>query len=165
MERIKHHVKNALGSEKALPVLGGLSFAESFIVPIITDPFLVLVIAARPARWIRAVLVTTVSSVGGALAAYALGYFFWGIVGESILNYFHAGEAFTKMSSLAVKGAFLFPLIGTMMPIPFKITAIVAGVFGLNPILFALAAFIGRGARYLFVGYTTAFATKKITQK
>lgn len=165
MEKFKYRVKNALASRKALPVLGGLSFAESFILPILTDPFLVLVIASHPKRWARAVLVTSVTSVAGALCAYALGHFFWDAVGLSVLDFFHAHEAFARMSSLAIRGAFIFPLIGTITPIPFKITAIVSGVFGLNPVLFALAALIGRGGRYLFVGYTTAFATEKFSRK
>lgn len=165
MEKIKHRIKSALSSQKALPLLGSLSFAESFIVPIITDPFLVLVIAANPRRWARAVSVTTLMSVAGALCAYALGHFFWDAVGQSILDFFHANDAFARMSSLAVRGAFIFPLIATVMPFPFKITAIVSGVFGLNPVLFALAALVGRGGRYLFVGYTTAFATEKFSKK
>ena len=55
--------------------LAGLSFAESSFFPIPPDVMLAPMTLARPASWHRLAFITTLTSVLGGLAGYAIGYF------------------------------------------------------------------------------------------
>jgi membrane protein YqaA with SNARE-associated domain len=55
--------------------LGGLSFAESSFFPIPPDVMLAPMTLARPEAAMRLALLTTLTSVAGGIAGYAIGYF------------------------------------------------------------------------------------------
>ena len=62
------------GHPHAERYLAGLSFAESSFFPIPPDVMLAPMTLAKPAHGWRFALVTTVASVAGGLAGYAIGY-------------------------------------------------------------------------------------------
>ena len=130
--------------------LGAMSFAESSFFPVPPDVMLIpMCVADRGKAW-RFALVTTVTSLLGGIAGYAIGLFLFEAVRPLIvdLGYWDAYEKgriwFENWGVWAV-------LIAGFSPIPYKIFTIAAGVATLNLPAFILASFIGRGARFFLV--------------
>jgi membrane protein YqaA with SNARE-associated domain len=130
--------------------LGGLSFAESSFFPIPPDVMLApMCLADRSKAW-RFAAITTITSLLGGIAGYAIGYFLF----ESIEPWLHemgywpayleGKEWFDRWGVWAV-------LIAGFSPIPYKIFTISAGVAVLNFPGFVIASLIGRGARFFLV--------------
>jgi membrane protein YqaA with SNARE-associated domain len=132
--------------------LGALSFAESSFFPIPPDVMLAPMCLADRARAWRYASVTTLTSLAGGIAGYAIGYFLFEAI-EPWLRETHywpdylAGKAwFDDWGVWAV-------FIAGFSPIPYKIFTITAGVAVLNFPAFVIASFIGRGARFFLVAW------------
>lgn len=143
-----------INSRFGLWFLGLLSFVESaLIVPIITDPFMVAYILVHRARTTAAILVTTVTSVFGGFVAYVTATFMidlvFGFLSPSSL------ETFNQMIENYRDDTFILAILGALTPIPFTLTALVAGAIKGNLFLFLVGAFLGRIIRYGIVGYLT----------
>ncbi len=130
--------------------LGGMSFAESSFFPVPPDVMLIpMCVADRQKAW-RYALITTVMSLLGGIAGYAIGYFLFEAVAPLLkdLGYWDAyqrgKEWFDRWGVWAV-------LIAGFSPVPYKIFTVAAGVAMLNLPAFILASFIGRGARFFLV--------------
>lgn len=130
--------------------LGGLSFAESSFFPIPPDVMLApMCLADRSKAW-RLATITTLTSLLGGIAGYAIGYFLF----ESIEPWLHdmgywpayleGKEWFDHYGVWAV-------FVAGFSPIPYKIFTISAGVAVLNFPGFVIASFVGRGARFFLV--------------
>lgn len=130
-----------------------LSFGESVLLPIITDPFLVAIILADRARWIRYTVITIVSSVIGGVTAYYLGAIFFDVVGVWLLDALALTRTFDDITRRLVEAGFWFVFLGAVTPIPYKIVALASG-FVLLPIwVFVIASIIGRTIRFAITGY------------
>lgn len=146
---------NVLRSRYGLWGLAIISFVESaLIVPLITDPFLIAYILANKVKTTRAIIVTTMASVLGGIAAYfiAVGFF------EIVLSPYLADVTRNEILAIAAQfedGTFLFTLTGAITPIPYTLVAIAAGLVQANLLLFILASILGRAFRYGFEGYVT----------
>lgn len=130
--------------------LAVLSFAESSFFPIPPDVMLApMCLAERHRAW-RYAAVTTVASLLGGIAGYAIGYFmlemimpwlressYWGA-------YLEGQDWFDRWGVWAV-------LIAGFSPIPYKIFTISAGAALLNFPAFVVASLVGRGARFFLV--------------
>lgn len=130
--------------------LGALSFAESSFFPIPPDVMLAPMCLADRSRAWRYATVTTLTSLAGGMAGYAIGYFLFEAI-EPWLHemgywpqYLEGKEWFDAWGVWAV-------FIAGFSPIPYKIFTITAGVAALNFPAFAIASFIGRGARFFLV--------------
>ena len=130
--------------------LGGMSFAESSFFPVPPDVMLIpMCVADRSKAW-RFALITTITSLLGGIAGYAIGYFLFEAVKPLLvdLGYWDAYLAgknwFEDWGVWAV-------LIAGFSPIPYKVFTIAAGVATLNLPAFILASFVGRGARFFLV--------------
>jgi membrane protein YqaA with SNARE-associated domain len=134
----------------AVRYLAGLSFAESSFFPVPPDVMLAPMSLASPQRaWFYAAL-TTLMSVLGGIAGYAIGLLAFDLV-EPWLHragywqaYEHAKEWFAIWGFWAV-------LLAGFSPIPYKVFTIAAGVVVLPFPLFVIASFIGRGGRFFLV--------------
>jgi len=130
--------------------LGSLSFAESSFFPVPPDVMLAPMCLAERGRAWRFASITTIMSLLGGIAGYAIGYFLF----ESIEPWLHDmgywpaylnGQAwFDRWGVWAV-------FVAGFSPIPYKIFTITAGVAVLNFPGFILASFVGRGARFFLV--------------
>ncbi len=134
----------------AVRYLAGLSFAESSFFPVPPDVMLAPMSLATPQRaWFYAAL-TTVMSVLGGIAGYAIGLLAFDVVQPWLHragywgSYQHAREWFAVWGFWAV-------LLAGFSPIPYKVFTIAAGVVVLSFPLFVIASFIGRGARFFLV--------------
>ena len=130
--------------------LGGLSFAESSFFPVPPDVMLAPMCLADRSRAWRFASVTTLASLLGGIAGYAIGYFLF----ESIEPWLHDMGYWPAY----LKGKEWFDIWGVwavfiagFSPIPYKVFTISAGVAVLNFPGFVVASLIGRGARFFLV--------------
>lgn len=134
-------------------MLGWISFLESMLLPIVIDPFLVILILARPERWLRYSVIASSFSVLGGIAGYILGAVFFDLIGARIIALYNLEASFAHAVELFDGNVFWVMLIAAFTPIPFKLFAIVGGFLKVNFVLFVLASIVGRFARFLLVGY------------
>ncbi len=130
--------------------LGGMSFAESSFFPIPPDVMLIpMCVAERSKAW-RFALITTITSLLGGIAGYAIGYFLFEAVKPLLVDLGY-WDAYTKGKDWFEDWGVWAVLIAGFSPIPYKVFTIAAGVAVLNLPGFIIASFIGRGARFFLV--------------
>lgn len=136
--------------------LAALSFAESSFFPIPPDVMLAPMTLARPDRGWRYAAVTTVASVVGGIAGYAIGWLAIDAIVPLIERfgyletYEHATEWFGEYGFLAI-------LAAGFSPIPYKIFTIAGGALTMFFPGFVIASIIGRGARFFLVAGIIVF--------
>jgi len=162
---VSSRMERWLQSRFGLWILGLISFAESaFLLPIITDPFMMVYIIANQTRYIRAIVVTTATSVLGGVAAYVMAYYF----SATILSWFSSDTLveFTELSIRFQEETFVLTILGAITPIPYTLVGLAAGFVEGSLLVFILASVLGRALRYGVVGYLThifgPFAVKHI---
>lgn len=143
-----------LQSRLGLWLIAAISFFESSLpVPIITDPFMVAGILANRSRTALIIVVTTVSSLMGGLAAFAMAAFFFDIIGTYMTD--DMAQDFQSLVSFGASDTFVTSITGAITPVPYTITAWVIAVAGGSVWVFIAASAIGRAFRYVIVGYCT----------
>ncbi len=131
--------------------LGGLSFAESCVLPFPPpDVMLAPMSLAQPRRAWRYASITTITSVLGGLMGYAIGVFAFELI-EPLLHEYGYWEVYQRaVSSFSEWGPWAVFVAG-FSPIPYKIFTIGAGALSMALLPFTLASLIGRGARFFLV--------------
>jgi len=128
--------------------LGGLAFAESSFFPLPIDLMLIpMMIADRLKAW-RLAAITTVMSVLGGIAGYAIGALLYEVIGKAIIEFYGYQDKFVTLQDIFNEHGVLFLLVAGFTPMPFKVVTITAGVVSMNPFVFALASVPARGARF-----------------
>ncbi len=130
--------------------LGILSFAESSFFPIPPDVMLAPMCLADRGRAWRFATLTTIASLAGGIAGYAIGYFSL----EAIEPWLHGmgyWPAFLKGRQWFDEWGIWAVFVAGFSPIPYKIFTISAGAAALNLPGFVIASLIGRGARFFLV--------------
>ena len=146
--------QEVMGSKKGLWFIAFVSFLESATpLPIVTDPFMMAAILINRANYLKAIVVTTVASVVGGVAAYFTALFFLDVA----LDLLSADAAYTlaTMTASESENIFILSLLGAFPPVPYTLTAWAVGVMKGGLIPFIAASIIGRGARYYIVGWLT----------
>jgi len=146
---------------KAKWYLGGLSFAESSFFPIPPDVMLVPMTLAKPKLWWRLALLTTLLSVIGGLLGYLIGWLAIDWIEPHIRKWGY-GESFDIAQNWFAVWGFAAVLIAGFSPIPYKVFTIAAGALSMNPLLFVLASFFGRGGRFFLVAGLIGLAGPKL---
>ena len=131
--------------------LTGLSFAESSFFPIPPDVMLMPMSLAQPRRAMYFALITTLASVVGGIAGYAVGYFALDWVAPLIGEGGRWSAAYNKASTWFTDWGFWAVLIAGFSPIPYKVFTISAGALSMAFIPFVIASAIGRGGRFFLV--------------
>jgi membrane protein YqaA with SNARE-associated domain len=130
--------------------LASLSFAESSFFPIPPDVMLAPMTLAQPRRGWRLAFVTTVASVIGGLAGYAIGWLALGAI-EPLLMSLGYWDSYVRSTEWFVTWGFLAVLAAGFSPIPYKVFTIAAGALHMFLPAFALASLVGRGGRFFLV--------------
>lgn len=130
--------------------LGGVSFAESSFFPIPPDVMLAPMSLARPERAWRFALITTLTSVAGGLAGYAIGHFAFDAI-EPWLQTTKYWASYQKAVEWFGAYGFWAVFVAGFSPIPYKVFTIAAGVLAMPLAPFTLASVVGRGARFYLV--------------
>ncbi len=130
--------------------LGGLSFAESSFFPIPPDVMLAPMVVARPERAWRLATLTTLCSVVGGLAGFALGVLAFDLL-LPVIERFGYADAYEQARDWFGRWGFWAVLAAGFSPIPYKVFTIAAGAMAMPVAPFALASVVGRGARFFLV--------------
>lgn len=136
--------------------LAALSFAESSFFPIPPDVMLAPMTLAKPHNGWRYAAVTTIASVLGGMAGYAIGWFAIDAVAPLIerLGYL---ETYEQATGWFERYGFLAILAAGFSPIPYKIFTIAGGALTMFFPGFVLASLLGRGARFFLVAGIIVF--------
>lgn len=130
--------------------LGALSFAESSFFPIPPDVMLApMVLARREKAWYFATL-TTITSVVGGIAGFAIGMVAIEWV-QPVLERLGYMDEFHHAQEWFVEYGFWAILAAGFSPIPYKIFTIAAGAMSMMIVPFVAASAVGRGARFFLV--------------
>jgi membrane protein YqaA with SNARE-associated domain len=141
--------------------LAALSFAESSFFPIPPDVMLAPMTLAKPAKGWRYAAITTVASVLGGIAGYAIGWVAIDAVTPLIerLGYL---ETYVQATSWFERYGFLAILAAGFSPIPYKIFTIAGGALTMFFPGFVLASLLGRGARFFLVAGIIVFGGPRV---
>jgi membrane protein YqaA with SNARE-associated domain len=143
-------------SKRAPYVLGVLSFTESccFIIP--PEVMLLPMSYANRSRALWYALITTITSVLGAIAGYYLGAFAWEEIGPFVFDHVPGfAKHFDHVGNLYQENVISALLIAAFTPIPFKVFTVAAGVYSakISVITLILTSLVGRGCRYYLMAF------------
>jgi membrane protein YqaA with SNARE-associated domain len=138
------------GHPHAERYLAAMSFAESSFFPIPPDVLLAPMTIARPRRGWWFALLTTLASVVGGIAGYAIGWFALDLI-EPLLRSAGYWDAYERANVWFMEWGFAAILIAGFSPIPYKVFTISAGALHMLLPVFIVASFVGRGARFFIV--------------
>jgi undecaprenyl-diphosphatase len=124
-----------------------LALIESsvFIVP--PDTLLILLVLSTPSAGLFLALICTVGSTLGGILGYGIGYY----GGRPVLGMIISDEKLEKVSNLYDKYGVWAVAIAGFSPLPYKVFTISSGLFKLNLVVFTIASFLSRGARFFLV--------------
>ncbi|MBP9765648.1 MAG: VTT domain-containing protein [Candidatus Pacebacteria bacterium] len=148
--------ENVANHKNALKTLFWVSFAESSISPF-PAYFLVLFMLAHKIKynWKKVAFIATLGSVLGGIIGYFIGFFFFKYIGSSIIDFYNLGNDLINFENKLRGSEFLILLLASMMPIPFKITAIASGLLSVNFLLFLFTSILGRSLKFILVSFFT----------
>ncbi len=129
--------------------LGVISISEAIFLPVPIDMFMMmmLLIEENRKRWVYFATLTMLTSVLGAIIGYWLAYYLYDSIGQALITLYGYQSEFTSVQGLLDNGIFVFTMIGTISPIPYKIFVITAGFVKANFMVFLFASLLGRSIR------------------
>lgn len=148
LKKIYHKTMNMAGHPKADRWLFGVSFIESSFFPIPPDILLIPMCLENRSRSFYYATLCTIASVLGAMAGYAIGFFFWASIGEPLIGFYGLQGEFTLFEQEFVKHGFWIVFVFGITFFPYKVITIASGVATMDPILFVLASLASRGLRF-----------------
>lgn len=129
-------------------LLGTLSFLETIILPVPIEVVLIPLMAANKHRiWILAT-VTTAGCLLASVLGYGIGMVLYQSAGIWFIEMMNMQSAFEAFQGFFDQYGFIAILTLGIVPIPFQVAMITAGLSGYPIHLFVLAALISRGIRY-----------------
>ncbi len=143
--------------------LAGLSFAESSFFPVPPDVMLAPMSLAKTTRAWRYAMITTLASVTGGIAGYAIGMFAFDLV-EPLLHSAGYWERYEMARAWFDTWGIWVVLLAGFSPIPYKVFTITSGVVGMAFLPFVLASIVGRGARFFLVAGLMVWGGEKMEQ-
>lgn len=139
-------------SPQSLLALFLIALAESSVFPIPPDVLLIAIVAANTHRWLSAALLCSAGSVIGAMAGYWIGVVAMPTIGQPVIDFYHAQDAWNEVVSWYTSDwGVWFLLIAAFTPVPFKVATIAAGATGMAFWPFVIVSMIGRSARFFIV--------------
>lgn len=148
MSRHAAWTQRLLDSPYGLAWLGLLSALETIIVPIPIELIMVPYMLARPHRMWLIASVTLLGCVIGSFVGYAVGYFVFDTIGQTLLGWLNAQGAYDSFEQKFSNNGFLAILAIGVTPVPFQVALLAAGMAGYALPLFLAAVAIARGLRY-----------------
>lgn len=149
------------GRRDAKWYLAGLSFAESSFFPVPPDVMLAPMTLANPKDGFRLALITTIASVIGGVAGYAIGYFALDLV-EPWLRDAGYWDGYLEVRGWFEHWGFWAVLAAGFSPIPYKLFTIASGALAMFLPAFIAASFLGRAARFYLVAGLISWGGKSM---
>lgn len=147
-KRAKQWFKRISGSKHMLWLLGTLSFLETIIIPVPIEVILIPLMAANRNRIWTLATVTTAGCLLASLLGYGIGMVLYQSAGAWFIEAMGMESAFEAFQAFFDQYGFMAILTLGILPIPFQVAMITAGLSGYPIYLFVLAALIARGIRY-----------------
>lgn len=147
-ERAKRWVGRLNGSRHMLWLLGVLSFLETIILPVPIEVVLIPLMAINKERLWLIATVTTAGCLLAAVVGYGVGMALYQSVGTWFIDTMGMQSAYESFQGFFGQYGFAAILALGILPIPFQVAMITAGLSGYPITLFVLAALIARGLRY-----------------
>jgi membrane protein YqaA with SNARE-associated domain len=152
MGRIVGRIR-ALAMALGAPGLFLVAFLDSTFLPLpgATDLLLIIMVARHKELVVWYIVAAIAGSLAGCLVMHAIGK----KGGEALVRKRFTGEKIERaMASLRRHGV-IAVLVPSLLPppAPFKIFVLLAGVVGISATRFATAIAIGRGIRYVTLGF------------
>ncbi|UYG01287.1 YqaA family protein [Halomonas sp. GD1P12] len=147
-KRTKAWLARLNGSKNMLWLLGTLSFLETIILPIPLELILIPLMAANRERIWRLAAVTTAGCLLASLVGYGVGLLLFQSIGTWFIAFMGIEQSFQTFQTFFNQYGFAAILAIGILPIPFQVAMITAGLSNYPVLLFVLAALIARGLRY-----------------
>lgn len=136
---------------KALWILAIMSFTESSFFPIPPDVLLIpMVLASRTRAW-RIAFVCSASSLAGGIFGYMIGAYFFEVIGQPIVDFYHLQAQFDRFQTLYNEFGAIIVGVAGFSPIPYKVFTIASGVTNLDLTTFIVTSAVSRSARFFLV--------------
>ncbi|PCK30991.1 YqaA family protein [Pseudoalteromonas piscicida] len=158
---LKQKTKRLVESKNMLKGITFASFLESTIVPIPLEAVMVPLMQARREKLWLIALMATLGCVVGALFGYALGYYLFDMVGDSVIELVSSQAQFEQVKEQMQNQGFWFVLTLGIAPIPFQIAMLAAGATQFSLVQFLIATCIARALRYFGLAAVVYFAGDK----
>jgi len=129
-----------------------LAFSESSFFPIPPDVLLIALAVAIPKKSFKYALICSFGSVLGGCFGYLIGWKFMALIGNRIVELYGLTPKVETIEILYNKYDAWAVGIAGFTPIPYKVFTISAGVFQINFLVFIIASFVSRSARFFLVG-------------
>ena len=138
-------------SPYAVPALFLLAFSESSFFPVPPDVLLIALAISIPSKAFYFAAVCSVGSVLGGMLGYLIGYEFMEVVGNRIVAFYGFMDKWQAVGELYNNYAAWAVAIAGFTPIPYKVFTIAGGAFKIDFLVFVLASFVSRSARFFLV--------------
>lgn len=152
MKRLYDWVLALAGRPDAVRWLALVAFLESSVFPVPPHLMLMPMCLAQPRRAFHFAIIATLFSVLGALLGYAIGYFFYNLVGEKIIATLGYAQSFPTAACNLRKFGVAIILAKGATPIPFKLLTLSAGFIHMALLPFVGASILSRGFQFFLVG-------------
>lgn len=142
---------------KAPALLGGLSFAEAIVFPVMPEVMLAPMCLSQPKRGFWFATISLIFGLLGAVVGYLLGHFAYELVKPMLaaLGWLDKIDAqVTQLREITAQSpwkAFWLLVIAGFTPIPLKIFTWASGIVGVPFLPFMASMAIGRGKRLYLV--------------
>lgn len=147
-ERAKRWFDRLSESNHMLWLLGFISFMETIIVPIPIEVVLIPLMAINRHRIWTLATVATAGCLAASLTGYGVGMVLYQSLGTWFIDMMGMQSAYESFQSFFDQYGFAAIIAVGIIPIPFQVAMITAGLSGYPIHLFVLAALIARGVRY-----------------
>lgn len=147
-KRTKQWFERINGSKHMLWLISTLSFLETIILPIPIELVLIPLMAINKRRVWMIATVTTVGCLVASLVGYGVGMALFQSVGTWFIEFMGMQDSYQSFQTFFSQYGFVAILSIGILPIPFQIAMITAGLSGYPILLFVLAALLARGVRY-----------------
>ncbi|MBT5186704.1 MAG: DedA family protein [Kordiimonadaceae bacterium] len=151
LKKLYDYVMDLADHPKALWILAIMSFAESSFFPIPPDVLLIPMVLAAPTRAWKIAFVCSVSSLLGGIFGYVIGAYFFDVIGQPIVDFYHLQAQFERFSGLYNEYGAIIVAVAGFSPIPYKVFTIASGVTNLDITTFIIASAVSRSARFFLV--------------
>lgn len=149
-------------SKTAFLWLFAIAFMESSFFPVPPDLILISILIADSKKWMKAFFLCLAGSVLGGVFGYAIGFYFFDVIGKKIIDIYNLWNAFEKVSSFYRENSLLIVFTGAFTPVPYKVITITAGFFSVDVLKFIAVSFAGRGGRFFIVSLLLRLSGERI---
>jgi membrane protein YqaA with SNARE-associated domain len=133
--------------------LAVVAFVESSVFLIPPDVMLIPMVLADRVNWWRIALISTIASVAGGLAGYAIGMFLFDTIGQLLLDFYSYGNRFNDFIAKYEKWGMWAVFGAGLTPFPYKVITIASGVARFDLLVFIISSTAARGLRFFLIAW------------